>query len=155
MNAYIETWQINQHMNEMLLESIKESNLSDIAGTKGRNVREQFAHIHNVRLLWLNVAAPDIAETQKKIEKEEPITKKLLSDRLEKSSSAIAELLERGFASGRIKGFKPHPEAFLGYIIAHESHHRGQIILVLKENGHIPDKKVLYGLWEWGTALKS
>ena len=155
MKAYIETWLINQHMNEMLLNGIKENNLSDVAQTKGRNVGEQFAHIHNVRLMWLKVAAPDIAASQKKIEKEKPITKELLSVELEKSAKAIVELLERGFTAGKIKGFKPHPEAFLGYMLAHEAHHRGQIILVLKENDHIPDKKILYGLWEWGTVLKS
>jgi uncharacterized damage-inducible protein DinB len=59
--------------------------------------------------------------------------------------------LQAGFSSGKIKGFKPHPEAFPGYMISHEAHHRGQIILILKENGHLPGKKTLYGLWEWGT----
>ena len=55
-------------------------------------------------------------------------------------AGTISELLERGFTTGRVKGFKPHPEAFLGYMIAHEAYHRGQIILILKENGHIPYK---------------
>jgi uncharacterized damage-inducible protein DinB len=64
---------------------------------------------------------------------------------------AIESVLEEGLTTGRVKGFKPHPEAFLGYMIAHESHHRGQIILILKEHAHLPDKKTLYGLWEWGT----
>jgi hypothetical protein len=66
--------------------------------------------------------------------------------------NAIGEMLKASLETGRIKGFKPHPEAFLGYIISHESHHRGQIILALKENGHIPDKKILYRIWEWGTV---
>jgi uncharacterized damage-inducible protein DinB len=151
MKAFIETWQINNKMNENLISGIKESNFSDLSVTKGRNVGEQFAHIHNVRLMWLKVAAPDLLESQKKLEKEDALTKKLILVELAKSSDGITELLERGFTTGRVKGFKPHPEAFLGYMIAHESHHRGQIILILKENGHIPDKKILYGLWEWGT----
>jgi uncharacterized damage-inducible protein DinB len=79
--------------------------------------------------------------------------KQLLLQRLDESNKAIVKLLEIGLATGRIKGFKPHPEAFVGYLIAHEAHHRGQIILHLKENGHIPNKKILYGLWEWGTKL--
>jgi uncharacterized damage-inducible protein DinB len=114
-------------------------------------VGEQFAHIHNVRLMWIKVALPDLLSSLSKIEKEGPITKGLLIDQLTKSSEAISQLLETGFTTGKIKGFKPHPEAFLGYMIAHEAHHRAQIILILKEQGHLPDKKILYGLWEWGT----
>lgn len=150
MQAFIETWKINHKMNEFLLNGIEEIHFSDQAVSKGRTVGEQLAHIHNVRLMWLKVAMPDKFAAQVKIEKEN-INKEIISAEWAKSSEAIAELLEAGFAAGRIKGFKPHPEAFLGYLIAHEAHHRGQIIFILKENRHLPDKKTLYGLWEWGT----
>jgi len=60
-------------------------------------------------------------------------------------------LQEEGFTEGKIKGFKPHPAAFLGYLISHESHHRGQIMLSLKQSGHKVDQKVGYGIWEWGS----
>ena len=151
MKALIDTWFINDRMNNFLLKDIKEENLTDRGATKGRTVGEHFAHVHNVRLMWLKVAAPDLFQKQTKIEKENGITKALLAKEFTKSAEAIAQLLESGFTTGRIKGFKPHPEAFFGYLIAHEAHHRGQIILALKENGHMPDKKILYGLWEWGT----
>ena len=151
MSALIETWVISHKMNEYLLSGIKEEYLADILLAKGRSVGQQFAHIHNVRLMWTRVAAPDLDETFTKIDADAPITKKILLDAFEKSTDAIAVLLRRGFETGRIKGFKPHPEAFLGYMIAHEAHHRGQIIITLKENKHLPDKKILYGLWEWGV----
>ena len=151
MKNLIETWEINQKMNQLLIEGIKEEYFPDRSVAKGRSVEEQLTHIHNVRLMWIKVAAPELLESQKKFEKEENITKQSLVDELKKSSKAITSILESGFATGKVKGFKPHPEAFLGYMIAHEAHHRGQIIMVLKENGHLPDKKTLYGLWEWGT----
>jgi uncharacterized damage-inducible protein DinB len=151
MKALLETWEVSHRMNEYLLTGIKEEHFTDISASKGRNVGEQFAHINNVRLMWIKVAAPEMLPALKKVEKEDRITKKVLLDAFEKSTPAITELLKKGFETGKVKGFKPHPEAFLGYMIAHEAHHRGQIIISLKENGHMPDKKILYGIWEWGV----
>ena len=151
MKNLLETWAIHQKMNELLLRDLTDAALDAQAGTKGRTVREQWYHIHNVRLLWFKSAMPTLLEGLVKLEKDNRVSRKELVEELKKSSAAVSKLLESGFNSGRIKGFKPHPEAFLGYLISHESHHRGQIILILKENGHLPDGKVLYGLWEWGV----
>jgi len=149
-NQMIETWEIHNRINLYLMDAIKEEQLTDIAASKGRNVGEQFAHIHNVRLMWLKVADPDLFTEQMKIEKD-AITKKILKDELSKSAIAISQLLKKGLEQGKIKNFKPHPFAFLGYLISHESHHRGQIMLTLKQAGHPVDKKIQFGLWEWGT----
>ncbi len=150
MSHLTETWQIHNRINFYLLESIDEPNLKDVSASKGRNVGEQFAHIHNVRLMWLKVAAPELLEGLTKIEKG-AITNGLLSTELEKSSRAIVSLFERSGTEGKIKGFKPHATAFLGYLISHESHHRGQIMLALKQSGHMVDQKTQYGIWEWGV----
>ena len=149
-NQIIETWEIHNRINLYLLDAIKEEQLTDIAASKGRTVGEQFAHIHNVRLMWLKVADPDLFNAQMKIEKD-TITKKILKDELSKSAIAITLLLKKGLELGKIKNFKPHPIAFMGYLISHESHHRGQIMLTLKQAGHAVDKKIQFGLWEWGS----
>ena len=151
MKDLIETWEIHNRINLYLLDAIDEKHLADISASKGRTVGEQFAHNHNVRLMWLKAASPDQFQTQTKIEKDNKLTIKLLSSELEKSCVAISKLLQSGFATGRIKGFKPHPSAFFGYLISHESHHRGQIILSLKQSGHPIDQKIQYGIWEWGS----
>lgn len=151
MHPIVRTWEINQKMNSLLLGGINDAYLNDVSSAKGRTVGQSFAHIHNVRLLWLKASAPELMNGLDKIEKETPVTIKDLLAALNKSSVAISELIRTGLETGRIKGFKPHPEAFLGYMIAHEAHHRGQILLVLKENKHLPDKKILFGLWEWGN----
>ena len=153
MDALLETWAINQWMNNSLMKGIKDDHLSDVGAAKGRTVGEQLAHIHNVRLMSLKASAPELLVSQKKLDKEQIMTMSLLMKEFQKSADAIIRLLEMGLSSGRIKGFKPHPQAFLGYMISHESHHPGQIILTLKENNHLPDKKVLYGLWEWGKRV--
>lgn len=150
MKEIIETWEINNKIDLYLLNSIDEAHLSSISLSKGRTVAEHFAHIHNVRLMWLKEGMPELLTTVEKIEKES-ITKKILTDQFEKSGIAISQMVEKALQDGKLKGFKPHPTAFLGYIISHESHHRGQIVLCLKQSGHPVDKKILFGLWEWGT----
>ncbi len=147
----IETWNIHNRINLYLLESINEASLNDISASKGRTVFEQFAHIHNVRLMWINAAKPSLSEGLTKIEKGNEGNKELLQQSLRQSGSAIEQLLIIGMDEGKIKGFKPHPIAFLGYLISHESHHRGQINITLKQAGHPVDKKTSFGLWEWGT----
>lgn len=150
MHPFIDAWHIHNRVNLYLLHAVDEGHLKDVSASKGRNVGEQFAHIHNVRLMWLKASAPALLDGLVKIEKE-TINKNLLGDELAKSADAMAMLLQSGLETGKIKGFKPHAAAFLGYLISHESHHRGQIMLTLKQAGHPVDKKVQFGLWEWGS----
>ena len=149
--ALLETWAIHDRINRYLLAGVPAEALGAQPASKGRSVAEQFAHVHNVRLMWLQSAAPDLLAGLAKLEKT-GLTVAVLHDALEASGAAIAALLERALSGdGRIKGFKPHASAFLGYLISHESHHRGQIVLTLKGAGFPVDKKTAFGLWEWGV----
>ncbi|MBX3097301.1 MAG: hypothetical protein KF812_10600 [Fimbriimonadaceae bacterium] len=144
----VETWEINARINRFFLEEVAETSLW-MKPSKGRPVGGQFAHIHNVRLMWLKSAAPSLLEGLSKLE--DGATKIEIGDALAASAMAISECLKEGLEVGKIKGFKPHPPAFLGYLIAHVAHHRGQAELILRMLGTPISDKTSYGLWEWGV----
>lgn len=75
---FLETWDIHNRINLYLLDDIDPAHLQDVAAAKGRTVGEQFAHVHNVRLMWLKSAAPELLDKIEKIEKENAGDKKLL-----------------------------------------------------------------------------
>lgn len=147
----IETWNIHDRINGYLLKAIPEEALGSALAPKHRTVFQLFAHIHNVRLLWLKSAAPELLEGLSKLEGDNG-DRATLARALEASGQAVTALVRKALAAGgKVKGFKPHAVAFVGYLIAHESHHRGQIGWTLKNTGHPLDQKTAYGLWEWGV----
>ena len=149
----LETWNIHNRVLLFLLNGIAAEALPDAVPARTRSVADHLAHVHNVRLMWLKASAPDLLEGLSKIEKEAgPADHAALQGALEASGAAIAALLERGLAAGgKIKGFKPHAVAFLGYLIAHEHYHAGKVDFILRQSGHAVDDKTHYGLWEWGV----
>lgn len=147
----VETWNIHDRINRYLLQAIPEEALGLAMAPKHRTTFQLLAHLHNVRLMWLKSAAPDLLEGLSKLEGTRG-DKAALASALEASGRAIERLLRQSFANGgKVKGFKPHVVAFVGYLISHESHHRGQINWNLKNAGHPLDQKTSYGLWEWGV----
>lgn len=147
----VETWNIHDRIHRYLLEAIPEEALGAALAPKHRTSRQLFAHIHNVRLMWLKASSPELLEGLAKLEGDQE-DKAALATALEASGRAIEALVRQAAAAGgKVKGFKPHAVAFVGYLISHESHHRGQIVWNLKNTGHPLDKKVSYGMWEWGV----
>lgn len=87
----------------------------------------------------------------KVLDKEAAFNRSLLRKALANSATGIEELLSNCWDSGgNVKGFKKGVIPLLGYFISHESHHRGSILVTIKQTGEkIPDT-VKWGLWEWG-----
>ena len=114
-----------------ILDAIPEDALGGVAASKGRSVGAMLAHLHNMRLMWFDAAAKDLAARMTKIEKDQVFDRELLRSSLEASSAAMEELVRRALDGGRIVGFKRSPAAFVGYLVAHEGYHWGEIGMTL------------------------
>jgi uncharacterized damage-inducible protein DinB len=148
----VETWSIHNRINVYMVEAISEEGLVAAVNPKSRNVYALFAHMHNVRLMWLKAAAPNLLEGQEKLDTKLPVAKAQLIVALNASGQAVETLLREAVVNGgKVKGFKPHAAAFVGYLISHESHHRGQAEWALRFSGHALPDNISYGLWEWGS----
>ena len=155
IDQIIDAWRIHNRINLYMLEAIPDEAFGDVSASGGRDVAAEFAHMYNVRVMWLEVSVPDQMEGIQKIATKtradkDAITKDLLRRSLEVSGRVMEAMLKKGFEEGRIKGFKPHPAAFLGYLISHDAYHRGEIGIILNQSGHPLENETSYGMWEWG-----
>ncbi len=117
---------------------------------KGRNPAAIVAHIHNVRLMWLK-AVDRNAVLPAKLEGDDFGQDDALAA-LDASWLALEAVIRQSLAAdGGIKGFKPDVASFVGYLIAHDAHHRGQITMLARLAGHPVSKSANFGIWEWGT----
>src|ERR1700687_2371873 len=89
---FLETWDIHNRINLYLLDAIEPATLGSYSASRGRSVGEQFAHLHNVRLMWLKAAAPNLLQGLEKIGKKQAGDKQLVRKSLLDSGQAILEL---------------------------------------------------------------
>lgn len=148
------SWQKNHHINYSLIEDISDDGLlATLSKRGGRTIIQQFAHLHNVRLSWIETADKKTFETLSAIDTKAPIGRQDIIKQLETSYHAINHVLETGIANNFIiKGFKTGLIPFLSYLISHESHHRGNILLTLKQNGYKISDATKWSIWEWNKA---
>jgi uncharacterized damage-inducible protein DinB len=104
--------------------------------------------MHNVRVMWLKATKGKIPVQLDRV----TVTPAQAKKALDGSRAALREVLQASLeADGRIKGFRPDVAAFLGYLIAHDAHHRGQITMLARQAGHPIPQKAMFGMWEWGV----
>lgn len=146
----VEAWRMANEVNLYLVERIPAESLEDRYAPRTRTVAAQFAHMHNVRLRWLKHAAPKLVGEAKSFPRGARPGKKELRRALQASEESVARFLEECEASGKVRQWNGPPATFLGYLIAHEAHHRGLAMAALRLGGHKPPDEVVYGQWDWG-----
>ena len=151
VNELIETWLINNRVNLLLLRELSQEALETTLSTRGgRTVGMQLAHLYWVRREKMKLANKQIYTNLPEIGREQGHEKATLMDGFERSGGAVAELIRRSMEKrGKVTGFKRGIVALIGYFIAHEAHHRGHIMLTLKQAKVKFDTRQGMALWEW------
>src|SRR5271166_933079 len=148
--ALLNSFNTNNRINQYLIDNLPpEAWTAKPADGKGRNIAAIFAHMHNVRVMWLKACKAEHVPEQLDRDK---VTPSQAMRALEESREALSVVISEALnTDGRIKGFRPDVAGFLGYLIAHDAHHRGQITMLARQLGHSLPKKAMFGMWEWGT----
>ena len=147
-SALAETWHLNNRVNLLLLDALSDEQLAATIRPRGRAVTSYFVHIHMARFYWLERRALALAKTFKKIPGG-TAPRATLRQALIDSGAAMGKFFAEAERTGQIKGGKLTPVGFLGYALAHEGHHRGQILLHLKIARKPLDRAASDSLWYW------
>lgn len=148
----VEAWEMGHEANLFVIDNLTPAMLKASYAPRTRTVASQFAHMHNVRLRWLKYAARDVPLTAEPFSRGAQPTKRQLKRALQASSRSVATFLERAEKAGRVASWKGSPATFLGYLVAHEAHHRGLAMVAIRIAGYPLPKEVVYGQWDWGKT---
>ncbi len=134
-----------------------------LPGSPRRTVRMLAGHLHNSRCMWLKTLGRPLGVKVPASVDRRRVSRARLTSALKQSGRGIADLLALGLERG---GTIPATPAYrwrnlpldvghvLAYFVAHEGHHRGQIVMVARQLGHRLPAEVAGGLWQWTRRVK-
>jgi uncharacterized damage-inducible protein DinB len=162
-DALVATWKTNQRVTAFLFENLPAGVWPLVVpGAPRRSVRAIAGHVHNARCMWIKmlgrqhgIRAPARVGLQS-------VTRDELLPALEQSSRGVVALLELGISrGGRIPAsgvawmnLPSDVVHVLAYLVAHEGHHRGQIVMLARQAGHRLPPGITTGLWQWTKRAK-
>jgi uncharacterized damage-inducible protein DinB len=157
--SLLSAWRTNNRATMQLIQSLPLA-LWDlpVPGVPQRTIRAIAAHLHNARCSWLKTLGQEHGITTPERVDHHQVAPRQLVAALKRSSTGMEALLKLGFAH---EDQVPPSKAYvwrnlsldvghvLTYFVAHEAHHRGQIVMVARQTGHRLPKSVDAGLWQW------
>lgn len=98
---------------------------------------------------WLKYNGARLSRAARPLHGNAKLDRTRLAAAFRASAAAVDTFLRERLQSGeRIKFLQGKPIRWMCYLIARDSHHRGQIALALKQNGmRLPDKVALSRIW--------
>ena len=156
-NNLLSTWRTNSRVTEFFFENLPgELWNKQIPGAPRRTIRMIAGHIHNARCMWIKMIGKQYAIKIPKSVDRRHVSRRALLQALKRSSQGIVELLNagldhRGVLNMSVPWANIPSDAvhFMAYLVAHEAHHRGQIVLAARELGHRLPPDITAGLWQW------
>ena len=139
LEALLDSWDRNNIILTNLARIIPEGGLDARAIEGSPTVGEMLAHIHHVRLVFVEEDAPEFARTPVEHEREwvperDPDR---MTEMLNQSAKAVGEAVKSKVqAEQEMKQHYDHPILLVQHMIWHEGYHHGQIKLALKLAGH-------------------
>ena len=155
----------NERMNQMILEQLDPAAWHAKPPGKARSIAAIFTHMHNVRTKWIRLTASHL-KVPRQLQRTDCTPKQAragLAESAARCQQMLAEALDNRRGRGsRIKKFvrdgwaRPWPAGpeMLCYMLAHEAHHRGQVLMLAHQLGYPLPKPVMYGLWNWEKLWK-
>ncbi len=159
--SLVECFAVNERMNQIVLGNLNPAAWrAKTPGSKGRTIAAIFAHVHNVRIKWIRLSATGMrlpAQLQ-----HARCTQRQAQKALKESGTRCCELLAGALVEGRVKHFHrdgwarewPAGAAMAAYMLTHDAHHRGQVMLLAHQLGFPLADKAAQGLWQWERLWK-
>ena len=157
-------WRTNNRVTTFLVEHLPpELWGAKVPGAPRRTVRMIAGHIHNARCMWIKTLGKEFGIAVPRAVNRHKVEPKDLISALDLSSRGIISLLTLGCDRG---GVIPASSSYtwrnlpldvghvLTYFVAHEGHHRGQIIMLARQLGHRLPVEVTGGLWHWSKRSR-